>query len=89
MFRKNISPPSSRLKNKPRKKQAVPGNECLPPISCLVYSLALKIAVVFLRNVGLSELYGFTTQKTAFFIIITMTTLNPKWRFACTVVTSS
>jgi hypothetical protein len=65
IFRRNISPPSSGLKNKPRKTQEEAG--CKP--------------YVCRKPRAFSELHrGGTTQQTVLFIVITVGTSNPNTR---------
>jgi hypothetical protein len=45
MFQRNISPPSSRFKSKPRKKPALLA-ACFILLSCLMHSLTLKMEAI-------------------------------------------
>jgi hypothetical protein len=62
VFRRNISPQSSGSKNKPSKKAAELAILFMM-VSCLDYSLTVKMEGTFLRNVG-----WLTTDYTAFYL---------------------
>jgi hypothetical protein len=68
MFRENISPPSSRLKNK-SSKEAARSSSQFTMVSCLAYSSASKHgADMFLRNTYVSVDYQWTTDYWLFII---------------------